>query len=87
MVLGFFKETCFLFCWWLGVFPFNNMEIKFTEWRRDGVDNIETLVSFSFVWYVCVAIGHKMSVWQESCQMKCTQRKSHSATTKGCASL
>jgi hypothetical protein len=32
-------------------------------------DNIETFVSFSSVWDVCVAIGHRMIVWQGNYQM------------------
>jgi hypothetical protein len=47
-------------------------------------DSIETFVSFSFVWYVCVIVGRKMTVWQGCCQMKCVWWKSHGATTEGC---
>jgi hypothetical protein len=34
-------------------------------------DSIETFVSFSFVWNVCVVGGHMMTMWQGSCQVKC----------------
>ncbi len=50
-------------------------------------DNIETLVPFSFVWYVCVAARHKMNVWQGSCKVKCVWRKSPSATMEGCVAV
>jgi len=39
-------------------------------------DNIETFVSFSSVWDVCVAIGRRMIVWQGNYQMN---------SAKGCA--
>ncbi len=67
----------------------------FTAWRQGGspngdvvvFDSIETFVSFSFVWYVCNAIGRKMTMWQGSCQVKCPQRKSSGATTQGCVAV
>jgi hypothetical protein len=37
VVLGFFKETYFLFCWQLGVFALNGVETRFTKWRCNGV--------------------------------------------------
>ncbi len=48
-------------------------------WRQGGspngdvvmFDSIERLVSFSFVWYVCVVVERMMIVWQGSCQVKC----------------
>jgi len=48
-------------------------------------DSIETFVSFSSIWYVCVVVGRRMIVWQRSCQVKCARRKSHGATMEGCA--
>jgi len=47
-------------------------------------DSIETFVLFSFVWYVCVVVGHMMIVWQGSYQVKCIRRKSRGATVEGC---
>jgi len=49
------------------------------EWKQAGspsrdamvFDSIETFVLFSFVWYVCVVVGHRMIVWQRSYQVKC----------------
>jgi hypothetical protein len=60
-------------------------------WRQERLHNgdvpmfgsIETLVSFSSVWYVCVVVGHKMMVWQRSCQVRCAQRKSRGAMVEG----
>jgi hypothetical protein len=45
--------------------------------------SIEIFVSFAFVWNVCVVARRKMIVWQGSCQMKCTWRKSRNATVEG----
>ncbi len=62
-----------------------------TTWRQGRLQNgdvsvfgsIETLVSFSLVWYVCVGVGCKMMVWQGSYQVRCVWWKSHEATTEG----
>jgi hypothetical protein len=45
--------------------------------------NIEALVLFSFVWYVCVIIGYRMMVWQGSYRVRCTWQRSHGVATKG----
>jgi len=50
-------------------------------------DSIETFVLFSFVWYVCVVVGHRMTVWQRSYQVKCARRKSHDATMERCVTM
>jgi len=50
-------------------------------------DSIETFVSFFYVWYVCVAAGCRMIVWQRRCQMKCTRQKSCSAMAEGYAAV
>jgi hypothetical protein len=50
-------------------------------------DSIETFVSFSSVWYVCVAVGRKMTMGQGSCQMKCAWQKSHGAMVEGCVAM
>ncbi len=50
-------------------------------------DSIETFVLFSVVWFVCVAVGHRMIVWQKSYQVKCVRRKSRGATMEGCATM
>jgi len=47
--------------------------------------SIETLMSFSSVWYVCVVVGRKMMVWQGNCQVKCGRQKFHEAVAKGFA--
>ncbi len=55
-----------------------------TAWRQGKLQNgdapvlsnIEALVSFSFVWCVCVIIGRKIMVWPGSCQGKCTRQRS-----------
>ncbi len=46
-------------------------------------DSIETFVSFSSIWYVCVATGCRMTMWQ----VKCAQWKSRNATMEGCATI
>jgi hypothetical protein len=50
-------------------------------------DNIETFVSFSFVWCVCVVVGRRMIKWQRSCQGRCVWQKSHRAMAKGCVAV
>jgi hypothetical protein len=50
-------------------------------------DSIETLVSFSSVWYVCVVVGCRMIMWQGSYQVKCIRRKSRGAMTEGCVTM
>jgi len=45
--------------------------------------NIETLVSFSSVWYVCVVVGCRMMVWQGNCQVRCVRQKSREVVAKG----
>jgi len=47
--------------------------------------SIETLMSFSSVWYVCVVVGRRMMVWQGNCQVKCGRQKSHEAVVEGFA--
>ncbi len=47
--------------------------------------SIETLVSFSSVWYVCVVAGRKMMVWPGSCQVRCARQKSLGAMVEGFA--
>jgi len=47
--------------------------------------SIETLVSFSSVWYVCVVAGCKMMVWQGSYQVRCGRRKFREVMTEGFA--
>ncbi len=55
-----------------------------TAWRQGKLQNgdasmfanIEALVSFSFVWCVCVNVGHKIMVWPRSCQRRCTRQRS-----------
>jgi hypothetical protein len=37
------------------------------------VYGIEMFVSFSSIWDVCVATGHKMNVWQGNCKVKCAR--------------
>ncbi len=73
MVLGFFKEAFF--------FSIGGWEcLLSTVWRQGGspngdavvFDNIELFESFSSIWYVCVVVGRKMTMWQGSCQVKCT---------------
>jgi hypothetical protein len=44
---------------------------------------VEIFVSFSSVWDACVANGHKMTMWQGNCQMKCGRQKSRDGVTKG----
>ncbi len=66
-----------------------------TEWKQGGspngdavvFDNIETFVSFSSVWYVCVATGRMMTVWQGSYQVKCIWKFFGGATVEGCAAV
>jgi hypothetical protein len=88
VVLRFFKEACF--------FSIVGWEFLLsTTWRQgrspngDAVvfDNIETFVSFSSIWYVCVVVGHRMTVWQGSYQVKYARRKFHGATMEGCATV
>ncbi len=50
-------------------------------------DSIDIFVSFSSVWYVCVAVGRKMTMWQGSSQMMCAQQKSRGATAEGCGTM
>jgi hypothetical protein len=50
-------------------------------------DSIETFVSFSFVWNVCVAVGCMMTMWQGSCQVKCAWQKTRGAMAEGCATM
>lgn len=45
--------------------------------------SIKTLVSFSFVWYVCVIVGCKMMVWQGSYQLRCARCKSCGVGAEG----
>ncbi len=60
-------------------------------WRQGRLQNgdalvfgsIETLVSFSLVWYGCVVVGCKMTVWPRSCQVRCARRKSCKAMVEG----
>jgi len=64
-----------------------------TAWRQGRLQNgdasvfssIETLLSFSSVWYVCVVARRKMMVWQGSCQVSYTRQKSRRAMAKGFA--
>jgi len=44
---------------------------------------IETVVSFSSVWYVCVVARRKMMVWPGSCQVRCARRKSRETVVEG----
>ncbi len=44
---------------------------------------IETLVSFSSVWYACVVARRKMMVWPGSCQVRCTRWKSRETVAEG----
>jgi hypothetical protein len=48
-------------------------------------DSIETFMSFSSIWNVCVIAGCRMTVWQGSYQVKCVRWKSRDATVEGCA--
>jgi hypothetical protein len=50
-------------------------------------DNIETFVSFSSIWCVCVALGCKMIVWQRNYQVRCARRKSRGATMERCGAV
>jgi hypothetical protein len=60
-------------------------------WRQgralngDGVvfHGTKIFVSFFSIWDVCVVVGRRMTVCQESYQVKCTQRKSHSGVVEG----
>jgi hypothetical protein len=62
-------------------------------WRQGRLQNgdvvvfnsIETFVSFSFVWYVCVVAGRKMTMWQGIYQVRCAWRKSCKVVAEGCA--
>jgi len=45
--------------------------------------DVEIFMLFSSIWDMCVVVGCRMIVWQESSQMKCGQRKSRSGATKG----
>jgi hypothetical protein len=47
-------------------------------------DSIETFVSFSFVWSVCVAASRTMTKWQRSYQGRCARQKSRGAMAEGC---
>jgi hypothetical protein len=44
---------------------------------------VEIFMLFSFIWDVCVAAGHRMTMWQGNYQVKCSQRKSHSGAKEG----
>ncbi len=44
---------------------------------------IETLVSFSSVWYVGIVVGYRMMVWQGNCQVRCIWQKSCGVVVKG----
>jgi hypothetical protein len=74
---------------WVGGWEF----LLSTAWRQGKLQNgdapmfgsIEALVSFSSVWYVCVIVWRRMMVWQRSCQVRCTQRKSRGAVVEGFA--
>jgi len=87
VVLGFFKESCFF----VGGREFLLLITLRQRRSPNGdvvvFDSIEIFVSFSSVWYVCVATRCKMTMWQGNYQVKCTWRKSHNATTKGCATM
>jgi len=72
MILGFFKWSLFFFV--------GNWEFLLSMAWRQGrspngyavvFDSIETCVSFSSVWCVCVAASRMMIVRLGSCQMKC----------------
>jgi hypothetical protein len=45
--------------------------------------DIEIVMSFSYIWDVCVVVGCKMIVWQGSCQVKCGRQKSHGGAAEG----
>jgi hypothetical protein len=45
--------------------------------------SIEALVSFFFVWCVCVITGYKMMVRPGSCRGRCTQLKSRGVVVEG----
>jgi hypothetical protein len=47
--------------------------------------SIETLVSFSSIWYVCGVVGRMMMVWPRSCQVRCVWWKSYGAVVEGFA--
>jgi hypothetical protein len=50
-------------------------------------NSIEIFVSFSSIWYVCVVVGRRITVWQGSCQVKCARRKSRGAMAEGSATV
>jgi len=64
-----------------------------TAWRQGRLQNgdvsvfgsIETLVSFSSIWYVCVVARRKMMVWQGSYQVRCVRWKFRGTLAKGFA--
>jgi hypothetical protein len=66
-----------------------------TLWKQGGssngdavvFDSIEIFVSFSSIWYVHVVVGHRTTMWQGSCQVKCDRQKSRDATVEGCAAV
>jgi hypothetical protein len=43
---------------------------------------IEGMVSFFFVWCVCVSVGRRIMVWLGSCHARCTRWRSRKATSK-----
>ncbi len=75
------------------IFFFGNWEFLLSMAWRQGrssngyavvFDSIETCVSFSSIWCVCVVVSHMMTVRLGSCQMKCAWQKSHGVAAQGC---
>jgi hypothetical protein len=89
VVLGVFKWNLFFllvarsfYSQWCGDKEDHQMEMWW------GLIALKPLCHFLlFGVCVCVAIGHKMTVWQGSCQVRCARQKSRGAVTKGCATV